>query len=247
MIKRLLGLIPEHHIYIEPFCGGAGLLFAKEPAKVEVINDLNGELINFFQAVKYQRDQLLDSFGWLLHSRRWFNELAAQDPVELDSIQRAVRFFYLQKGSYGALGRHFSTSKITSEARYLLSINDVITAAHHRLISVTVEEMDFAECIKRYDHPDAFIYLDPPYLNAGDRLYVKCMAEGDFVRLRDVLERVHGNWLLSHADNQFIRTLFKQYEILDVSTKYSLAGGKNKKSISRIRKELLIANYSMKR
>ena len=99
MIKRLLDLIPEHRTYVEPYCGGAGLLFAKPPATVEVINDIDGELINFFQVVKHRWDELLREFHGLLHSRRWFYDIRDTDPNDLDAVQRAARFYFLRHAS----------------------------------------------------------------------------------------------------------------------------------------------------
>jgi len=244
LLKRLVALLPEHETYIEPFCGGAGLLFAKQPAAVEVINDLDSELINFYQSMAYRPMELLDGFRWMLHSRKWFDDLRNSPPSELDPIQRAVRFFYLRKSSFGGIGKTFGTSKKRNQANYLLHVNDVIAAAHQRLKGVTIEQLDFAECIRRFDHEGAVIYCDPPY-RGKDKFYACRMADADYRRLRDALAEARGKWLVSHSDDEFIRELFKDFRITKVKTSYSMAGGKNRESIARPRHELLISNYEL--
>ena len=68
------------------------------------------------------------------------------------------------------------------------------------------------------------------------------MADADFIRLRNVLRQVKGKWLLSHSDDSFIRGLFKDFEVMEVKTKYSMAGGTHEGSPGKQRRELLIAN-----
>jgi site-specific DNA-adenine methylase len=60
LVKRLLSLLPEHRTYVEPFCGSAKLLFAKDPSQTEVISDANGDLINFFLVTKYRPSALAE-------------------------------------------------------------------------------------------------------------------------------------------------------------------------------------------
>ncbi len=79
--KFIIPLIPEHTCYVEPFAGGAWILFGKPPSPVEVLNDIDQELINFFRILKHEPEALIASFEWELVSRAEFERLANLDQL----------------------------------------------------------------------------------------------------------------------------------------------------------------------
>src|SRR6185369_8958134 len=97
LASKIISLLPEHTTYVEPFAGGAQVLFHKPPSKVEVLNDLNGEVVNFFRVCQWHHDELLRYMKYCHMSRKLFQVLAASNPETLTDVQRAGRFFYLQK------------------------------------------------------------------------------------------------------------------------------------------------------
>ena len=119
LADHILPLFPEHQCYVEPFAGAAALFFLKEPSPVEVINDINGELINLYRVIKHHLEELYRQFKWLLSSCQIWQWL--QDtPVEtLTDVQRAARFLYLQKLAFGGKvdGQTFGTAT-TSRPRF---------------------------------------------------------------------------------------------------------------------------------
>jgi len=106
LIKKLLSLVPPHEIYVEVFGGSAELLFRKEPSKIEVYNDIDGELVNLFEVVRNRFNEFLEKARWLLYSRELLNRL--QKPAE-DPVEQAVRTFYLCK---------------TVQGKFLITLND---------------------------------------------------------------------------------------------------------------------------
>jgi DNA adenine methylase len=106
LAKKIIALFPEHTAYVEPFCGGAQVLFQKEPSKVEVLNDLDGEIVNFFRVCQAHHEELIRYFRFVLVSRKWFELQKTTDPATLTDIQRAVRYLYILKGSFASLVRH---------------------------------------------------------------------------------------------------------------------------------------------
>ncbi|BAE74066.1 putative phage DNA adenine methylase [Sodalis glossinidius str. 'morsitans'] len=80
LAKRILSCFPEHKCYVEPFCGGAALFFSKEPSKVAVLNDINGDLINLYRVVKYRLEEFIRQFKWALSSRQLFDWLKETPP-----------------------------------------------------------------------------------------------------------------------------------------------------------------------
>ena len=135
--KTLLDLVPEHEIYAEVFAGSAKLLFAKDPCGLEVLNDLNGDLINFFRVAKHRPAELAELLEIeCIHAGR-FRELRTQaQPVT--EIERALRFAYLVWYSFGAKGEHFASSSARSPKakRPLDRVRELLRATADRLAKV---------------------------------------------------------------------------------------------------------------
>ena len=104
--NKIIEIFPEHTTYVEPFAGGAQVLFHKEPSKAEVLNDLDKDIVNFFRVCQLHYEELLRYLRFILVSREWFTLFEAQTPATLTDIQRAARFFYLLKNAYAGLVRY---------------------------------------------------------------------------------------------------------------------------------------------
>src|SRR2546427_11471547 len=103
LAKRLIAIFPKHTTYVEPFAGGAQVFFRKEPSKVEVLNDLDGEVVNFYRVCQHHYQELLRYFRFCLVSRKWFQIQRATDPRTLTDIQRAARHLYLLRNCFASL------------------------------------------------------------------------------------------------------------------------------------------------
>jgi len=96
--KPLIALFPEHTTYVEAFAGGAQVFFHKEPSKVEVLNDLDGDIVNFYRVCQQHYEEFIRYFRFMVRSRAWHALLKATDPSALTDIQRAARYMYLCSG-----------------------------------------------------------------------------------------------------------------------------------------------------
>jgi DNA adenine methylase len=103
LANRIIALFPKHTTYVEAFAGGAQVLFHKEPSPVEVLNDLDGEIVNFFRVCQQHYEELVRYLRFMVVSRKWHELLKATDPATLTDIQRAARHMYLLKNSYASL------------------------------------------------------------------------------------------------------------------------------------------------
>lgn len=112
LAKRIVERITPHTCYVEVFAGGAGILFRKEPSKVEILNDLDLELVTLYRVVKHHPEEFHRQFKWTLFARDEFNRQKNVDPTTLTDVQRAVRFFYLQRAAFGGkvVGQTFGTA-----------------------------------------------------------------------------------------------------------------------------------------
>lgn len=235
--KTISELIP-HDIksYIEVFGGGAWVLFYKKRwANLEVYNDLDGNLYNLFNVVKYHADAFIKEFQLMINSRKLFKTMLDFKPIT--DIQKAAQFFFLLQNSYHALMEHFAYEKKGS-AKSQHNILERVQATSERLDKVYIENLDFEDLIRRYDYENAFFYLDPPYKNGKDNIYkIVKIKEFEHERLFNCLKNIKGRWLLSYDDNEYIRNLYKDYKITEVSRLNNLSTYKNQY------KELLIQNY----
>jgi len=110
LADRLIPLFPRHECYVEVFCGGAAIYFLRpQPAPVEVLNDINGELVNLYRVVTHHLEEFVHQFKWALSSRKIFEWQQMTRPETLTDIQRAARFFYLQQHAFG--GKVYSGSR----------------------------------------------------------------------------------------------------------------------------------------
>ncbi|MDK2955427.1 MAG: adenine methylase [Desulfovibrionales bacterium] len=234
--------IPEHLCYVE-VCAGAGwALFAKEPSTVEVINDTNHDLVNLYRVVQNHLEEFVRHFKWVLTARDEFQRQLKAAPDTLTDIQRAARYYYLLKNSFGGRMVHpsFGTSAQCMPRLNLLRLEEDLSAAHLRLARVTVENMTYNDLIPRYDRDKSFFYVDPPYWGT-EKHYPQdenSFGRDDFAQLADLAKNIKGKMLVSMNDVPEIRQLFAGLRIEPVQTKYSVGQGKPKAG-----REVFISNY----
>ncbi len=242
--RRLAGeILPwfiPHTCYVEPFAGAAALLFNKVPSKVEVLNDVNADLVNLYRVVRHHLEEFVRQFKWALTSRKLFEWAQATPAETLTDIQRAARFFYLQKLAFGAKveGQTFGVATTSSQALNLLRIEEDLSAAHLRLSRVVIEHMDWAACIERYDRPHTLFYCDPPYW--GTEGYGVGFGLEQYERMAELLRAMKGKAIISVNDISEMRQAFKGLTMRRLAIKYTVG----RSGRGRAEKgELLIRNW----
>lgn len=201
MLKHILPLIPKHEIYTEPFCGGAAVLFAKEPVKAEIINDINQNLTNFYWVAKMYYPDLKAEIDKTLHSRDLHAHAGhiLKYPTFFSPVQRAWAVWARSKMSFASmLDGTFGYDFKGAMAKKLHNAKDDISQALcDRLEWVTIESRDAIDVIKTYDSPGTFHFVDPPYLGTDCAHYNGTFNEHDMGRLLTVLENVKGKFMLT--------------------------------------------------
>ena len=236
--KQIIATFPAHTTYVEPFAGGAQVFFHKPPSEVEVLNDLDGEIVNFFRVCQWHHEELIRLLTFTLASRKLFDLATQINPNTLTDIQRAARFFYLQKNSFG--GRvvkqnyHFSVTKTSNYNAERLP--EILGKVHERLARVQVESLPYERVLQAYDRPTTLFYLDPPYW--GRKLYRFNFTDADFQTLAARLRTIQGKFVLSLNDLPEVRKTFEDFNISGFSAAYSA----QKKAGERYG-ELLIRNF----
>jgi len=235
----ILPLFGDHTCYVEPFCGAAGLFFAKQPSDVDVLNDVNGELINLYRVVKHHLEEFVRQFKWALSSRQMFEWQKLTRPETLTDIQRAARFYYLQKHAFGARvdGQSFGTATTCGPRLNLLRLEEDLSLAHLRLSEVLIEHLCWESCIERYDRPHTLFYCDPPYWKTEG--YGVEFAFDHYQRVASAARAIQGTIIISVNDHPDMRQVFAGLPMRDIPITYTVGGTGASPEVS----ELVIGNW----
>jgi DNA adenine methylase len=247
LASKIISLIPEHEIYCEPFVGGGAVFFQKQPSKSEIINDVNGELINFYEVIQKDFSLLAQEVSISLHSRELHRQARVinENPEMFDRIKRAWAVWVIANSSFGAgwkAGWGYdaagTTTKKISNKRTAFTEELAI-----RLQNVQIECYDALKIIRSRDTRNTFFYCDPPYPDTDQGHYDGYSAD-DFRQLLEVLENVEGKFLLS----SFRHPVLKEFTVKNSWYQIELHMAKPMTAHSGVTKEkieVLTANYSI--
>lgn len=218
-------MLPEHICYVEPFAGGAAIFFLKEPSKSEVLNDCNGDVVNLYRVVQNHLEEFVRQFKWALTSRQIFEWEKMKRPETLTDIQRAARFYYLQRLCFGGKveSRTYGTSTTGGARLNLLRLEEDLSAAHLRLVNVQIEHLDWEECIRRYDRPHTLFYCDPPYWETEG--YGPDFPLENYYRMGELARSIQGKMIISVGDHPEMRKAFEGLSINRFELSYTVGGG----------------------
>ncbi|WP_413206317.1 DNA adenine methylase [Rhodospirillum sp. A1_3_36] len=226
IIRRIEAI--DHDLYAEPFIGMGSVFLARErKPKFEAVNDRSEDVVNLFCIAKHHPQALVDEMRLALVARAEFERLLLVDPATMTDVQRAARFFFLQRLNYG--GKPTSKSfpargngcKGLSVDRLLANLG----AVQRRLSHTVIENMDWTEFLRRYDGPRALFYADPPYFDCEGYYGPGLFAREDHARLADALLDLRGHFILSINDVPQIEALYAGRATIErVETVYTVSG-----------------------
>lgn len=202
----IVSYMPEHDVYIEPFAGSLAVLFNKERCHIETVNDLNGEVVNFFRVMRDNPEEMQKMINLTPYSREEYDRAyqETENPVE-----RARRFCVRCWMGFGAANLYHNRFKSGQQsnspnpAKAWAELPEIMRQAAVRLKGVQIEQLPALELIGRYDTADVFIYADPPYLHSTRKkyLYKNEMTDFEHEELLKVLIRHPGKILISGYEN----------------------------------------------
>ena len=212
--RWICGHIPEHDVYLEPFAGSLAVLFEKERSHIETVNDLNGEIVNFFRVIRDASKELEKKIEMTPYSREEYENAYLYSD---DEIERARRFCVRCWMGFGCSNRYKNGFKSGQQARSPNPaeawgmLSQVITLAAERLKGVQIEQLFALELLKRYDTSDVFAYLDPPYLHDTRKnyLYSNEMSDREHEELLTVIVNHKGKIMISGYDNDMYNNYLK--------------------------------------
>jgi site-specific DNA-adenine methylase len=211
LARRIVAEIPEHRVYVEPFAGGAKVLFTKDPSEVEVVADLDPEIAFAFKFTKNITPEQIAR----LRRKKWVGDKdhfkrLEQSEIPDDDLERFYRFAYLSRFSFNKLRRGTMPDKLVGvEARFVEKLERLAP----RLRKVRVRHADYEQVIDELDSPDTFFFLDPPYAGYdADSRTGAGHKEWDEARFGAVLRKIRGKFLCTYG-LRGDRELFKGFHV----------------------------------
>ena len=217
-LKDILPAITPHTCYVEPFAGGLAVLLAKERSKIEVVNDINQNIVALYRCAQFHLEALLREIEWQVAARAHFKDYRTN--TGLTDLQRAARFLVLNRTSFAGSGTSFGVAKASGGGVGLdrKLIVERLTVLRTRLERVVVESVDWERCVRLYDAPETFFFIDPPYLNAAEIAYAG-WNEAQMRHLADVLTTLKGRWMLTVDGSEFCQKLFARWNCRLIQTR----------------------------
>lgn len=253
LAQEIISMMPKHTIYCEPYFGGGAVFFAKPKANIEVINDIDDNLINFYSCVQNNFEELDDLIQQTLHSESMY--LFAKDiwngRTDATDIERAWAIWMITNGSYagsmhggwkwcnGSSGGHTATFIKNKRSEFS-------TTLHERLDNVQISCRDAIKVINDRDTPDTLFYLDPPYPGSYQGHYAVFTIE-HLKELLDVLINIKGMFILSNYWTNTLEEYIQQHDwkYKEIVVNVMVARLGRRKTATGQRTEVLVYNYDV--
>lgn len=245
LAKKIIGLMPDHIHYVEPYAGGLAVLLEKDPTGIsEVVNDLNSELTNFWQVLRdegcFQRFVRLCQATPF--SEAIWDRLDQIEEYENDEVMSAWSFFVRCRQSragsfkdFATLSRNRTRRGMNEQASAWLTCIEGLPSVHARLHRVVILNQEATEVIRSQDGPRVLHYLDPPYLHETRQstcAYKYEMSEQDHSQLLDVILKCKGNVMLSGYPNDMYDQKLSGWRREDFTIDNKVAGGESKRQMT---------------
>lgn len=249
MVNDILPLIPEHKIYVEPFFGGGAIYWAKEPSHTEVINDVNMNVVNFYEVLKNAYFDLKKRIEATLHSRETYKKamiiydcpwLFADDPVI-----RAWAFFVVTNQGFSCKIGTWGYDRDKRAKTIQNNIDRFQEELADRIKYTQIENNKANKVILSRDTPETFVYADPPYIDS-DQGHYGGYTEEHFKLDLDALTSMKGKFLLSSYPSEILDRYVEENGLFQIAYDKPLGAGNGAVVKTRSRKiEVLTSNYDL--
>lgn len=217
----IIAQMPPHEHYVEPFVGSGAVFFRKHPSSIETLNDMDGELVNFFRVLRTQTDELVRAIELTPYARAEY-ELSLQPAPVDDLLERARRYYVGVWQSFGSTLIYRSGWQRQTTSRQRTNLPDTwnrldgLLAAAARLKCAQIDARPALEIIRDYDSPDTLFYIDPPYVldarsGGGRKRYRHEMTNEDHHELAAALHSIQGMALLSGYPSDLYDDLYRDW------------------------------------
>jgi DNA adenine methylase len=237
LLPLLNKLIPTHSTYVEVFAGGATLFWNKQRSETEILNDIDSRLVNMLNMVREDHEEFSRQLSLLPNSREIYSQFKAKIVNEPDKMKRAVMYYYMLLNTWSgksAGGTFVSKKRNTSKV-------DGLEWFSKRLRHVCLENIDCVKLLEKYDSPNTWYFLDPPYVEVGNVLYEHHFTQKDHVRLAKALSKIDGLFLMTYNNHPLIDLLYRKFPRFVFENAVTMSKVKTRKT----QEHLIIANYDI--
>jgi DNA adenine methylase len=246
LLRHMLPLIPEHKCYTEAFCGGAALFFAKQPSEVEVINDINQNLVNFYRVLKTDFAALKSEIDKTLHSRDMHLKarIIYDHPTLFEPIERAWALWVCSKQGFAAKldGTWGYDKGKNTTSKKIQNAKDAFTDLLQKRIEHTqIECADALRIIRTRDSIDTFHFVDPPYINSDCGHYEGTFNEQNFSELLELMSGLSGKFMLTMFPHAILSGFIERHNWKVVEVERAISASKASR---RRQVELIVMNYN---
>jgi DNA adenine methylase len=255
MVNYLLNIIPKHRMYVEPYFGGGSVYFAKEPSKIEVINDKNQRLINFYKVLQSNFKDLRNMIQSTPHSE-YLHSIAKDiynNRIESTPLEQAWSVWLISHTSFNSSfhgGWKWCNGTNGADVAKVLENkrNDINKDLFERISTTQISCRDALRVIKDRDHEDTFFYLDPPYPGAHQGHY-SGYTMSEFIDLLELLSSIKGKFILSNYWSQNLRKYIKDNgwdydkKIMHLGTNVNSDRIRNQNRKKTKKEEIIVANF----
>ncbi len=214
LLPDILPLIRPHRLYVEAFAGGLAVLLAKPPSPAEVVNDINGELVNLYRHAQFHLEALIREVEFTLISRSELASLIEQPGVT--GLQRAARYLLRNRMSFGGGGTSFAVSKTGQPSRE--GVLELLRQFNRRMDKVSVENLPFERLFTNYDGPETCWFLDPPY-SVGKIEAYDAWTDATMTAFAERVHALEGDYIVTVNDCPHNRRLFERDEVKPLVTR----------------------------
>ena len=258
LLDDIMPLLPKRITsYCEPFLGGGAVLFALQPSKA-IVNDLNGDLITVYEVIRDDVESLIIDLQKHENTPEYFYAIRDMDRNQftydsMTKVERASRLLYLNKTCFNGLFRVNSSGEFNSPFGHYKNpniVNEPVLRAVSKYLSsnhIKFYNEDFSATLSRLTK-GSFVYLDPPYDPVSDTANFTGYNKGGFgreaqFRLKKCCDDLNTRgikFMLSNSSTNFIKDLYKDYDITTVQAKRAINANASKRGAIE---EVLIRNY----
>jgi DNA adenine methylase len=250
MSRQLVGMLPPHRRYFEPFFGGGSMFFRKKRAEWNILNDIDNDLVNLYMCVISRFSELCEYIRWFPRSRQIFEEaqLLIKTPVtDNPNPKRAAMYFFAVRNGFN----NIPNGSFSKDTKWDVNIIEELKLSKKKLDNCTIENMHFGDLVKRYEPRQGdFFYFDPPYVVTDKKTkknYYRNVFDDklhdELKQICDFIDENDAEFMVSYDNKEEISELYKNYNLNHIKTKYV---GTKPEDRGKVRVELLITNFQIK-
>lgn len=225
LAKRIVSIIPEHKVYIEPYFGSGAVFFNKCKCNNEILNDLDGNVVNLFRTIRDFPQELSMALEYTPYSREEYKnvDLECKEPIE-----RARRFLVRSNMARGATQKYKTgwrnagpKESLTRKQRVVREWNKLpnsVLIASKRLKDAEIENTDAIKLIKKYNYEECLFYIDPPYLldTRNGKYYNKEMTDLEHLQLLKTIKDHKSKIIISGYDSELYNQILIGWKKINI-------------------------------